>query len=75
MCIAAATPTGQSPSVPGGTGHPSLVAAREMEILLIKGAKFIESNFGAPGRSSVDVEEVVEHERVRVAQVVCKRAL
>lgn len=64
--ISAGAPTGQSPSVPGRTGHPSLVAAREMEILLIKGAKFIESNFGAPSsRSSVDVEEV-EHERVHI---------
>ena len=57
--------------LPERTGHPSLAAAREMEILLIKGAKFIESNFGAHGsRGSLDVEEVVQHERVSAAAVV-----
>jgi hypothetical protein len=36
-----------------------------MEILLIKGAKYVESSLHPPGsRYSLDFEEVVQHERV-----------
>ena len=42
-----------------------MAVAYEMEILLIKGAKYVESSLHPPGsRSSLDVEEVVQHERV-----------
>jgi hypothetical protein len=38
-----------------------------MEILLIKGAKLVESSLGSGSRASLDVEEVVQHERVSMA--------
>ncbi len=65
LSSAATEIAGRSATVQSGTGHPTLAVAYEMEILLIKGAKYVESSLHPPGsRSSLDVEEVVQHERV-----------
>ena len=57
---------GQLPALPRGTGHPTLAAASTMEILLIKGAKFVESNFKPHGMGgNLDAGEQMQHERVR----------
>ena len=55
---------GQQPSVPSGTGHPTLAAVSAMEILLIKGSKFIESNLKSCRVSNLDEGEQLQHERV-----------
>ena len=52
-----------SPSVPSQTGHPTLIAAREMEILLIKGAKMM-ANLGSASPGGLDPGEQRQHERV-----------
>jgi hypothetical protein len=57
---------GQLPSLPSGAGHPTLAAVSTMEILLIKGAKFVESNFKPHGMGGdLDAGEQMQHERVR----------
>lgn len=65
LSIAATVIAGRSATVQSGTGHPTLAIVHGMEILLIKGAKYVESSLHPPvSRSSLDVEEVVQHERV-----------
>ena len=49
--------------MPSQTGHPTLIAAREMEILLIKGAKMM-ANLGSASPGGLDPGEQRQHERV-----------